>query len=339
MLRSLVSVNLTITYEGIKFHLDTKYSTWGRYLVRFIHRGEYVMKHMPFTFFRYAGPNDFVAFTRAGRERKSGMGLAGLLALGTSVVVVPLGVKTVNFAVTERSMDGQLVDISGELVVVNTAEMREFFDFSVYPHNGQYRNDPTVQIEDQVRIAVRAPIRATVARLSVEDIGRKMSDVADALRAEVANDESELMQHLNRYAIRVESVSVKSALPYDEDLAEALGAEERESLLAAADDAVADRRLQAAHKDREVRTYEEETALTLVQEQAQRVEQEGKNKIAQADAESQATTKLLEPYGDKEPGAMLALAILEASKRGVRSMSIDPGLLAAVRGAASREDA
>lgn len=291
----------------------------------------------PIRYFAYAGPNDFVAFTRSGEEWKSGMGLAGLMWPGTSVVVVPLGVKTVNFAVSERSKDNQLVEVSGEMVVVNTATMRQYFDFSVYPENGQYRKDPTSQIEDQVRIAVRAPLRAMLAGMEVKEISAQLGRIGTALEAEVGNPESELMQRLSRYAIKVESVSVKSAEPADEDLAEALSAKEREALLTAADDAVALRRLAASMKDREVRTYEEETALALATEQAKRVEQEGANAIARAEAEATAAQRLLEPYAGKDPGTMLALAIMEAAKKGLRSVSIDPGLLAAVRGAAREE--
>jgi regulator of protease activity HflC (stomatin/prohibitin superfamily) len=295
------------------------------------------MKLIPFTFFKSAGPNDFVAFTRAGRERKTGRGLAGFLLPGTSVVVVPLGVKTVNFAVSERTKDNQLVEVTGELVVVNTADMRKYFDFSVEPENGMYRNDPTVAIEDQVRIAVRTPIRAMLASMTVEAVGAEVGKISETLNAAVADENSDLMQRLKRYAIKVESVSVKSAEPADEDLSEALGAREREEMLTAMDDAIADRRRRAAEKDRDIRKYEEETALKLAEDQAERVAQEGRNKVATAEAEAAAAAKLLEPYGEVDPGKMLALSLMEAAKRGLRSVSIDPGLLAAIKGAAREE--
>ncbi len=295
------------------------------------------MKLIPFSYFTYAGPNDFVVFSRAGREKSSGRGLAGFLLLGTSVVVVPLGVKIVNWSVVERSQDGQRIRVSGEMVVVNTEAMLEYFDFSVYPDNGIYRNDPTAQVEDQVRIAVRAPIRAQLAGMTVADISSNLANISSALDRELAAEDSELMKHLKQHAIKVQSISVQFAEPEDEDLSEALGATEREALLAAMDDAVADRRLRAAEKDREVRKYEEETTLELVKDEAERIQQEGENVLARAKADADAMVEQLKPFADMDASALLAHALMKAADRGLRSVSIDPGLMAAIKGAAKED--
>lgn len=288
-------------------------------------------------YFNNAGPNDYVVFTRGGKEIAQGNGLAGFLLPSTSIVVVPLGVKTVNFLVTERSKDGQMIAVSGEMVVVNTAEMRKHFDFSVFPQNGNFRKDPTAQIEDQVRIAVRNPIREKLAVMDVSEVGAGAAVIDQMLVAEVLDADSNLMKHLAKYAISVQSVSVKSAVPEDDELAEAIGAEKREEYLEAQDDAVANRRLNAAEKDREIREYEEATALELVKKKAKRVEKEGKNKIAEAEAEAKATEKKLNPFAQMDPGAVLAHALMLAAEKGLRSVSIDPGLLAAIKGAVKED--
>ncbi len=285
-----------------------------------------------YKYFNFAGQNDFVVFSRNGVEKKAGKGLAGLIGPGTSVSIVPLGVQTVSFQVTEYSQDKQQVLVQGELVVDYVPEMRENFDFSVFPVNGNYRNDPTAQIEDQVRIAVRGPIRTLLAEAEVASLTATGAvQIEETLAEAVADASSDLMQRLAKNNIAVQSASVKVVMPAERGLAGAIGASEREALLAQQDDAVADRRMNAAESDRDIRTFEEQTALSLVEEQAKRVAKEGENLIAQAGSEAEANEKRLAIYKDMPSGDVLALAILKAAEEGVGNLSIDPSLLAAVR--------
>lgn len=286
-------------------------------------------------YFNFAGSNDHVTFSRKGIEIANGKGLAGLLRPSTTVSVVPLGVKTVTFQVVERSKDKQSIVVVGELVVENIPEMRETFDFSVYPQNGQFRNDPTSQIEDQVRIAVRRPIRSIISTLTVDEIVKEgAKKLEEMLFAAIDDAGSELMKKLKANHIAVQSGSIKSAAPADRELSGAIGADEREAVLRAQDDAVANRRMGAAEKDREIRTYEEETALTLETDRSKRIAKEGENRVAMATSEAQAIEKRLEPFANMEPGAVLAHAVMQAAEQGINRISLDPALLAAVRGAA-----
>ncbi len=290
------------------------------------------MKLAGFTYFNFAGPNDFVALVRGGVEVATGKGLAGLLRPSTSVAVVPLGVKIVNFQVTERSKDKQQITVAGELAVNYVSEMREKFDFSVFRENGQYRNDPTSEIEDQVRIAVRGPLREALAEMDLDQLsGDGASTLEKVLVAQVANTDSVFMQHLQANFIAVQSAAVKSALPADGKVAAAFGASEREVLLAAQDKAVADRRKAAAESDRSIREYEEETALELVKKQADRVEQEGANRIKKAEAEAKSEAVRLAVFKGMDSSAILAQAIMKAAENGIEHISLDPALLAAVR--------
>jgi len=292
------------------------------------------MKLVGFTYFNFAGPNDFVALVRGGSEVATGKGLAGFLRPSTSVAVVPLGVKVVNFQVTERSQDGQQVTVVGELAVSYVPEMREKFDFSVFRENGQYRNDPTAEIEDQVRIAVRNPLRVTLATMTLDQLATNgVAQLEEVLSTEVADKSSQLMRRLQANEIAVQSASVQSALPSDNKVAAAFGAEQREDLLAKQDKAVADRRQKAAESDRSIREFEEATALKLVKKQAQRVDEEGKNVVKRAEAEATAEAARLAVFEGMEPGAVLAQAVWKAAGSGIDRLSIDPALLAAIRSA------
>jgi len=285
-------------------------------------------------YFNFAGANDFVSLTRGGKEVASGKGLAGLMRPSTAIAVVPLGVKTVAFQVTERSKDAQQISVVGELVVNYVPEMREHFDFSVYRENGQFRNDPTAQIEDQIKIAVRGPIRAAMAEMSLDEIASGGAvKIESLLCAEVAQVDSLLMKRLIENKIAVQSAAIKSALPADRDVAGAFGAKQREALLAEQDAAVADRRKQAAESDRDIRAYEEETELELATERAKRVTKEGENLVLTAKAEADAIAKRLQPFADMKPGDVLAHALMKAADTGISRLSVDPSLLAAVRGA------
>jgi regulator of protease activity HflC (stomatin/prohibitin superfamily) len=292
------------------------------------------MKLAGFTYFNFAGPNDFVALVRGGVEVAVGKGLAGWLRPSTSVAVVPLGVKVVNFQVTERSQDGQQITVAGELAVSYVPAMREKFDFSVFRENGQYRKDPTAEIEDQVRIAVRNPLRVALATMTLEQLAAGgVAELEEVLSAEVSDKTSELMRRLQANEIAVQSASVQSALPSDNKVAAAFGAEQREALLAKQDKAVADRRQKAAENDRSIREYEEATTLELVKKQALRVDQEGKNVVERAKAEALAEAAKLAVFAGMEPGAVLAQAVLKAAGSGIDRLSLDPSLLAAIRSA------
>jgi len=293
------------------------------------------MKLFGLQYFNFAGANDFVTFTRGGVEVDSGNGLAGLLRPSTTVSVVQLGVRAVSFRVAERSKDGQIISVSGELVVEYAKEMRDKFDFSVYRDNGKYRNDPTSQIEDQVRIAVRQPLRSKLAEMDLDALAKDgVKILNDTLAAAVAKADSDLMKLLGQNKISVQQASVKQALPEDSEVAEAFGAKEREELLASQDKAIADRRKAAAESDRDIRTYEEETAKELVEKQAERIEAEGQNAIKRAEAAAQAEEKRLAVYAGKSAEELLSLSLLAAAENGIDSLSIDPALLSAVRSAA-----
>jgi regulator of protease activity HflC (stomatin/prohibitin superfamily) len=291
---------------------------------------EDILMKLPFIYFDHAGPNDFVAFTRGGKERRSGNGLAGWLMPGTSAVIVPLGVKTVSFNVREQTADKQMVRVSGDLVVVNTPSMREHFDFSVFPRSGEYRNDPSAQVEDQVRIAVIGPIRALLATMSIADVSARLADIEQMLANQVSDTASPLMQRLSRYAITVHSISVKSAVPEDRELQDAQGAKEKQDRLSEADAALAARRKRAAEDERAIRLYNEETSRSLVQEQAKRIKAEGENKLTAARTDAEAATILMDPYRGKSGAEILALSLMKAAEKGLDRVSIDPSLLAAM---------
>jgi len=64
----------------------------------------------------------------------------------------------------------------------------------------------------------------------------------------------------------------------------------------------------------------------------ERYADESKNKAGRATADAGVITTLLGPYKEVESSKILGLAILEAAKAGIGTLSITPELVAAIQG-------
>ena len=96
------------------------------------------------------------------------------------------------------------------------------------------------------------------------------------------------------------------------------------------DRAVAQRRMDAAESERTLRTFEAETDRTLEEKRAALIEIRNENVINEAEADSKAAAKRLEPYRDMDGQILLALSFKEMAEQGVGELNITPDFLAAL---------
>lgn len=131
--------------------------------------------------------------------------------------------------------------------------------------------------------------------------------------------------------ITIGSCSIPKIEPTDEEVADAIGAKERQGMLTEADKALHNRRLEAALNERAVKEYEAGTKLELEKKQGILLNEQAKNKKKEAETDAEATKIRFEPLKDVESGKLLGAAIMDAAKSGrLGNLAITSEFLAAI---------
>lgn len=276
--------------------------------------------------FRSAGATGHVFFLKDGHVEDKGLAYSGFIGPKTTVAVVPTTPQILNFAIDAQTNDKQGVVVQGNLpvtLVPQTAISR--FDFTVETRNGGYLGDWVQVLNAKVIERVLRAVLNKVKELDVEDATRSQEEVEDAViealgRGAFAQD-----------GITVDSCSIPKIEPADEEVAEAIGAKERQTMLTEADRALHERRMKASENERTVKQYEADTKLELEKKQGELLGEQAKNKKKEAETDAEATKIRLVPLSDVESGTLLGAAIMDAAKSGrLGSMAITSEFLAAI---------
>ncbi len=276
--------------------------------------------------FRSAGATGHVFFLKNGKMIDRGLAFSGFIGPKTTVAVVPTTPQILNFAIIAQTKDKQKVTVSGNITasLIPAVAVRKF-DFTVDVGSGGSPGDWSKTINALVvERAVRA-VHAKLRDLDVEDATRSQKEVEDAIMAELGGE------NLAIDGISVTSCSIPKIDP-DNEVAAAIGANERQTMLAAADMALHDRRLKAAGNDRAVREFEAQTNLKLEEERAKLIDEQSKNKEKEAQADAKATELRLAPLKNIDAGKLLGAALIEGLKEDrIGTIVIGPELLGALQ--------
>lgn len=284
----------------------------------------------PFRFYR-GGPTDHVVKYVAGERRAEGRGKMFLVGPRTTIVRVPTTDLTIPFTFTELTADGQEVVVQGELLAgLILEEILKRRDFSIDVASDDYTSDDPTKIEDDARHALQAYVRREVLGKSLQAALASTASIQDAVRDAIGKD----AKAFTVIGVEVRNLFVTSVSPANLDLKRALEAKAREEMLADADRALAERRMDAAKSDRGLKEYEAETAEGLERRRAALVAARNANVIAEAEADATAIAKRLEPYASTDPRLVFALGIRELGASGrIGQVNFTPELLAAFQGA------
>ncbi len=282
-----------------------------------------------FGLFNRAGATGHVFYVANGKRRDKGLAYSSIVGPGTTVAVVPTIQQVLSFSLDVLTNDKQSVSVTGDVKVTLVPEVAvAAFDFSVNSKDGSYREGWQSNLQSLVTERVLGPIRAKAKTLKLEDIVSAHADMESAITNAIGSGESALLEK----GVRIDSCSVPNILPDEEDLSEALGASEREAMLTEADAATHERQMKASANARAVKAYEAATALTLEKDRAKLVDQQGKNKLAEAKSDAEALAERMKPLNETDPGKVLAAAIYELGKSGrVGSINLSPELLDSIR--------
>ncbi|MFH1098778.1 MAG: SPFH domain-containing protein [Candidatus Uhrbacteria bacterium] len=291
----------------------------------------------PFTFYR-AGPAEFVVKYVAGVRHTEGKGVVCFVGPRTTLACVPTADLAVAIEFIELTSDGQEVIVHGEArIQLAPHSVVDRFDFSIDPWSGDYLADenPEDQLRESVRNVLRGKVRSEVRTKDLKVAITSAAALEEALRRGLTEDAKEFAE----LGVTVLTIFVSGIAPANADLKRALEAEARERMLASADRALADRRMDASKNDRSLKEYEADTARQLEERRKALVEARNANVVAEAEADAAAIAKRLSPYATADPRIVLALGLRELANGHVSQVTITPDLLAAVTRSAATNGA
>ena len=285
-------------------------------------------------------PTDHVIRYSGGRLRGEGPGLAFFYwQYDTKVVAVPTQSQDVNFVFNELTADHQEITLQGQ-VTFRLAEPNRaaaLFDFSIDPVTylplSDDRDKVGRRIANLVQVATRDEITGRPLEQALAEAPRLAGTVTAALRGGAP---------LAEMGAELQSVEFLSVRPSPE-VAKALEAELRESLLRRADVAVYARRAATVDEERTIREKELAGEKTLEEQRREMIALQGANALEEArnaasaravaaDAEADFQRKRLAVFRDVDPRSLLALAMRELADNAgsIGNLTITSDILASL---------
>lgn len=272
-------------------------------------------------------PTEYVMKFVGGKPRSQGKGQSFYyLVRTTSIVVVPTAVKDAAFVFNELTNTFQTVTVQGSLTyrIANPAQAAALIDFAIDPRRRVYVSTDPEALNGRIVNVVQGEVRTEVQRRSLEETLRDAQTLARTVLERVRESAT-----LTEMGIEVLTLSILGASPTKE-VARALEAEYRESLLGRADEAVFARRSTAVEEERKIKERELQTDTTLAEQRARLVELEGANRIREAQTKAEALRQELSALADTDPARITAMALREMALRAdkIGSLNFTPEVLA-----------
>ncbi len=288
-------------------------------------------------FFR-GQPTEYVVKYRSGRVAREGMGLAFYyLKHRTQIVAVPTSSADASFVFNELTTNFQAVTIQGQCAyrIADPRRAAALLNYALDPRKRAYLSGDPERLPQRVTTIIHMATRRAAQGRTLEETLRGSQDIAAAVLARVR--EEGLLAPLGVELLSVYFVSAKPT----PDVARALEAEYRETLLRKADEAVYARRAAAVEEERTIKENELNTDIALEQQRQGLIDLAGRNARQEAEYRGQALereaasrTAALEgelaAYRAVEPRTLVAVGLRELGRNAARinNLTIAPDLLA-----------
>lgn len=292
-------------------------------------------------------PTEHVIKYVGGRVVKEGAGLAFYyLQHSTQIVAIPTSSTDANFVFNEVTNNFQAVTIQGQFTyrIHNPQQAAALLNFTIDPRTrAAVSNDPE-RLPQRIANIIQMETRGEIQKRSLEETLRDSQTIAAGVLTRIRD--AALLEPMG---VELLSVYFLSAKPTPE-VAKALEAEYRETLLRKADEAIYARRAAAVEEERKIKENELNTEITLEQRRQQLIELQGGNTLQEADnrgkaVEREATYKAkamdmeLAVYRALDPRTILALAMRELGQNAgnIGNLTITSEILAALLNASKEE--
>ena len=295
---------------------------------------------MPFIGYFKGQPTEYVIKYSSGRIVREGQGLAFFyLKYRTQVVAVPTSSMDANLLFNEATSNFQAVTIQGQFTyrIQNPRRAAELLNFSMDPATHKHLSNDPDRLAQRITNIIQIETRTEIQKRSLEEVLSQYESIA--ARAQERIKSSALLDPLG---VELLSVYFVAAKPTPE-VAKALEAEYRETLLRKADMAISARRAAAVEEERKIKENELNTEITLEHQRRQLIDLQGSNELQEAtnrgkaaEEEARYRTKAkqmeLELYAALDPRKVLALAMSELGQNAGRigNLTITSEMLASL---------
>jgi len=283
-------------------------------------------------------PTDYVIKYVSGRLRREGLGLAFYyLHHNTQIITVPTTTVDGNFIFNEITNNFQSVTIQGQFTyrIADPRQASSLLNFTIDPRSRHYVSQDPEKLQQRIANIVQMETRGEIQTRTLEETLRDSQPIAAAVLGRIR--ETLLLQSLGVDLISIFFVSAKPT----PEVAKALEAQYRETLLRQADEAMSARRAAAVEDESKIKENELNTEITLEQRRRQLIELEGANAQQEAEFRGRALEKEAEyraraqemelaVYRTFAPPAILALAMKAIGDNAGRigNLNITPEVLA-----------
>jgi hypothetical protein len=226
-----------------------------------------------------AQPNEWIRHYTSGKTKKQGEGLTFYyLRQNTQIVAVPLSSRDVPFVFNELTNNFQSVTLQGQFTyaITDPAKVTSLLNFTLNLPTRQYLTNDPEKLPQRLTNIVQTQTRIEIQKRTLEQSLVETEAIGVAVM-ETLRADTRLME----MGVELLSLFISGAKPTPE-VARALEATYRESLLRNADEAVYARRAAAVEEERKIKENELATDVALAQQQAQLIALAGENELQQA---------------------------------------------------------
>ncbi len=285
-------------------------------------------------------PTEYIIKYVSGRIAREGQGLAFFyLKHNTNIVVIPTSSTDASFVFNEVTNNFQAVTIQGQFTyrIAEPAQAAALLNFTIDPVRRTYlSNDPEL-LPQRITNVIQMQTRSEIQQRTLEETLRDSQAIAGVALTRI--QEGVLLQPMGIELLRVYFLSAKPT----PEVAKALEAEYRETLLRIADEAIYRRRAAAVEEERKIKENELSSDITLEEQRQRLIDLQGANAQQEAEYRGRALEREAEHqaraagmglaiYQGLEPETILALALKELGENAgkVGNLTITSEMLAAL---------
>jgi len=295
---------------------------------------------MPLIGYFKGQPNEYVIKYGSGRITREGQGLAFFyLKYNTQIVVVPTSSMDANLVFNEVTSSFQTVTIQGQFTyrIHNPKRAAELLNYTMNPFTHTHISNDPDRMAQRITNIIQMETRGEIQQRPLEEVLTQYETIAGKVLERVKN--SALLDPLSADLLSVYFIAAKPT----SEVAKALEAEYRETLLRKADMAISARRAAAVEEKRKIKENKLNTEITLEEQHRQLIGLQGNNALRQATNHGKALEeeaayrtrvrqKELDLYTAINPRKVLALAMIELGQNAGRigNVTITSEILAAL---------
>ena len=240
------------------------------------------------------------------------------LMLSTQVAVIPTSTRDASFVFNELTNNFQSVTLQGQFTyrISDPAQAATQLNFAWNTKRQEYAAKDPDSLPPRIANVVQMETRRELQQRTLEQTLRQSQDIAGAVLARIRD-----AVLLGPLGVELTNLYFLSAKPTPE-VAKALKAQYRETLLRQADEAIYARRGAAVAEERKIKESEGATQIALEEQRGSllalegdnaRIEAENKGQALEtlAEFEARASAQRLAVYSGMDPRSVLALALKE----------------------------